>query len=168
MQRGGGRRRVIDHGVADRRCDLIVGCIGEANVQDGAGIVAGHIDGAVNGLEHVLLHQPPLAQHTHAGAVPVEQVAMLCQLGEFDFCHVHQGIDFIFRALEILDAESVDGHHFDAGFVAHFENLEQLASKFLAFVLKTPKTWAKGKKVRILTLASASKPRLCPSSVSIL
>lgn len=43
---------------------------------------------------------------------------MLGQLRELGLSHVHQGVDFIFRALEILDAEGVDRDRFHSRFVA--------------------------------------------------
>ena len=48
---------------------------------------------------------------------------MLGKLGEFDFGHVHESVDFIFGALEIFDTEGVDSHDFDAGLIADFKYL---------------------------------------------
>jgi hypothetical protein len=48
---------------------------------------------------------------------------MLDQLLQFYFCHGHEGVDFVFRAFKVLDAEGVDCDGVYAGFVAHFEDL---------------------------------------------
>lgn len=69
---GGRRRGVIDHGVANGRCDLVVRGVGEANVQDRTGVVACHVDGTIDGLEHVLLDELALTQDADARAVAIE------------------------------------------------------------------------------------------------
>lgn len=97
--------------------------VGEADVQDRMGVVTCHVDGAVDGLDYVLLDELALTQDADAGTVAVEQVAVLCELGEFDFCHVHERVNFVFGPLEVFDAEGVDGDDFDAGFVADFKDL---------------------------------------------
>jgi hypothetical protein len=43
---------------------------------------------------------------------------MLSQLLKLDLCHGHEGIDLVLRALEVLDAEGVDGDGLDASLVA--------------------------------------------------
>ena len=48
---------------------------------------------------------------------------MLRQLYKFHFCHVHQGVDLIFRALEVLDAERVNSYDFHTSLITDFENL---------------------------------------------
>lgn len=129
---GGRRRRVIDHSVADGGCDLVVRGVGEADVQDRTGVVTGHIHGAIDGLEYVLLHQFALTQNTDARTVAVEQVAVLRELGEFDFCHIHEGIHFVFGPLEVFNAKGVDGDDFDAGLVADLKDLA--SSRFSIYI----------------------------------
>lgn len=97
--------------------------VGEANIQDRPGVMTCHIDCAIDGLDYVLLDELALAQDTDAGTVAVEQVAVLRELGEFDFCHIHEGINFVFGPLEVLNTKGVDGDDIDAGFVADFQNL---------------------------------------------
>ena len=48
---------------------------------------------------------------------------MLSQLQELDFCHVHEGVDLVFRAFEVFNAERVYGNDFDPRLVADFEDL---------------------------------------------
>lgn len=82
-----------------------------------------HIDGAIDGLDYVLLDELALTQHTDTGTVAVEQVAVLRELGEFEFCHIHECINFVFGPLEVLNTKGIDGDDIDAGFVADFQNL---------------------------------------------
>lgn len=51
---------------------------------------------------------------------------MLGELRELDFEHVHQGVDFVFGALEVLDAEGVDRDDADSSLVADFQDLVRL------------------------------------------
>lgn len=83
---------------------------------------------------------------------------MLSQLRQLRLRHVHQCVDFVFRALEVLDAEGIDGNTLYANLVAHFEDLSRILAN-----LTTPMN-----KTTIRTLARASNPRLCPSTTSIL
>lgn len=121
--RRGERFRVLDDRLPDRRRDLVLRGVREADVQDGLAVAARQLDGFVDGLEHVGLDELALSEDPDAGAVSLQQVAVLRQLGELDFRHVHERIDFVLGSLEILDAEGVDGYHSDAGFVAHFQYL---------------------------------------------
>ena len=111
---------VLGHGVADRARDFVLAGVGEADVQDGVAVVLGQIHGAVDGLQDVGLDELALAQDADAGAVALQQLAVLGELCELDFEHVHQGVDFVFGALEVLDTEGVDRHDADSGFVADF------------------------------------------------
>lgn len=97
--------------------------VGEADVQDGVAVVLRELDGAVNGLQDVGLDELALSEHADAGAVALQEIAMLGELGELDFEHVHQGIDFVFGALEVLDTEGVNRYDTDSGFIADFEDL---------------------------------------------
>lgn len=119
-------------------------------------IVLCQIDCLVNRLQHVRLDQIPLAKYSDTSPVSVQQISMLCKLKELDLCHFHKRIDLVLGPLEVLDAERVNGHHLDAGFVADFENL-QVVSEVVHSQLYS----------LVRTLATASKPRLCPSTVSI-
>lgn len=121
---GGRRRGVIDHGVANGRCDLVMRGVGEADVQDRKGVMTCHIHGPINGLEYVILDELALTQNADASSVAVEQVAVLRELGEFHLCHIHERINFVFGPLEVFNAKGVDGDDFDARFVADFKDLE--------------------------------------------
>jgi hypothetical protein len=46
--------------------------------------------------EHVWLDEFSLAEYPNAGAVAVEEVAVLGELSELDLRHVHQGVNFVF------------------------------------------------------------------------
>lgn len=54
---------------------------------------------------------------------------MLDELFEFDLGHVHECIDFVFGALEILDAEGVDGNMRHPRLVAYLEDLRRFLSE---------------------------------------
>ena len=85
--------------------------------------MARHADGTVNSFEDVGFEDVALPQELDARAVAVEDLAVLGELGELDLGHVHESVDFVFGAFEILDTEGVDGDDFAAGFVADFEDL---------------------------------------------
>ena len=118
QRREGGR--VISNSIADGGSDLVARGVRYADIQDGVAVAASQLDRPIHGLEHVGLDQLALPQDTDAGAVPLQQVAVLRELRELDFGHVHERVDFVFRPLEVLNAEGVDGHYFHAAFVAHF------------------------------------------------
>jgi hypothetical protein len=79
--------------------------------------------GLVHGLENVWLDEVALAQNADRGAVSVEKSTVFRQLLELDLGHGHEGIDLVLGALEVLDAEGVDGDDLDASLVADFEYL---------------------------------------------
>ena len=83
----------------------------------------------VNGFDHVRLDHITLAEDSYRCAITVKQGPVLGQLQQFELCHSHQSVDFVFRALEVLDTECVDGHDFDTCFVADFEYLGTRFSK---------------------------------------
>ena len=119
----------------------------------------GHFYSSIDCFKDIGLDDFSLSEDPDTGTIAVEKRAMLGQLTQFDFCHGHEVVYFIFGALEILNAESVHRDYFDSGFVADLENLTKeqiLASRLIAFSSSG-----------IPTLANASKPRLCPSTVSI-
>lgn len=80
---------------------------------------------------------------------------MLTQLRKLDFCDLHECIHLVERALEVLDAERVDCDDLDAGFVAYLEYLVTTLERHSE------------REGRGATLASASKPMLWPSTVSM-
>jgi hypothetical protein len=82
-----------------------------------------HRDGPVDSSKDVLLDEIALAQNSDRRAVPVEEGTMLGQLFELDLCHRHERVHLMLGALEVLDAERIDGYDLDAGFVADFEYL---------------------------------------------
>jgi hypothetical protein len=77
----------------------------------------------VDRLKHVWLDEFSLAEDPNTSAVSVEEVAVLGELSELDLRHVHQGVDFIFGAFEVLDAEGIDGNMRYPRFVAYLEDL---------------------------------------------
>ena len=97
--------------------------VGEADVQDRVAIVLRQVHGAVNGIQDVRLDELALSEHADAGAVALQDFAVLGELRELDFEHVHQGVDFVFGTLEILDTEGVNCHDANPGFVADFQDL---------------------------------------------
>lgn len=121
----GGRYRsgVLLHRPPHGGGDLVPAGVWEADVQDGLVVVFGHAACSVHRLEHIGLDQVALAEDSYACAVPVEQIAVLRQLGEFDLGHVHQRVDLVFRPLEVLDAEGIYGDSVHARFVAYLEDL---------------------------------------------
>ncbi len=88
---------------------------------------------------------------------------MLDELFQFDLGHVHERVNFVFRSLEILDAEGVDCYVGHAGLVAYFEDL--VAEAVWSACERTPPGACK--LVMQPTFARASNPKLCPSTVSI-
>jgi hypothetical protein len=63
---------------------------------------------------------------------------MLDELFQFDLGHVHERIDFVFRSLEILDAEGVDCYVGYAGLVAYFEDLAGRSTSGQLVMFKNP------------------------------
>lgn len=90
------RFRVFDYGVPDRGGHFVLARVGEADIQYCVAVVLCEFHGTVDGFEHVGLDELALAQDADAGAVALEDLAVLRELGEFDFEHVHKGVDFIF------------------------------------------------------------------------
>lgn len=66
-------------------------------------VVLGHVNGLVDGLEHVGAHKLALPEDPEAGAVPLEQVAVLRELAELDLGNLHKRVDFSYWPLEVLD-----------------------------------------------------------------
>lgn len=90
----------------------------------------------INRFDDIRLHQLAVPQDADRSTVAVEQSSMLCQLSEFELRQLHEGIYFVLRAFEILNAEGIDGDHLDTGLVANFQDLAGagLASTDLSFV----------------------------------
>ena len=97
--------------------------VGEADVQDRVAIVLRQVHGAVNGLQDVGLDELALSEHADAGTVALQDLAVLGELRELDFEHVHQGIDFVFGALEVLDTEGINCHNANPSFITDFQDL---------------------------------------------
>lgn len=53
---------------------------------------------------------------------------MLDELFQFNLGHCHQTLNLIFRPVEVLDAEGVDGNNLNAGLITDFEYLTLLIS----------------------------------------
>lgn len=86
-------------------------------------IVCSHGDRLVNRGQDVLFHEIALSQDPDRCAIAVQERPVFSQLLELDLGHGHERVDFMLGALEVLDAESVDSHDLDAGFVANLEYL---------------------------------------------
>lgn len=106
--------------------DLIPRSIRKADVQDSASVALGHIDSPVNGFQDVWPDEFSLTEDLDARTVALQQLSVLGDLSELDLCHVHESVDFVFGALEVLNAKGVDCDNFDTRFVAHFEDLPSL------------------------------------------
>lgn len=119
----GERLTELFHRVPYRRGNLLPTCVRETNVQDAIAVSTRHFHSTIHRLEDIRLDEFSLTEDADPRAVPVEQVAVLDELFEFDLRHVHQGIDFVFRPLEVLDTEGVDRDVSDARLVAYFEDL---------------------------------------------
>jgi hypothetical protein len=122
---------VLLDGAADGRGDFFPRGVGKAYIQHAFVVVGGGLDGLVDGHQDIGFDEFSLAEDLDAGAVAVEDVAVLDELFELDLGHFHQAVDFILGPLEILDTEGVDGHVCDAGFVADLEDLEWFVSRFV-------------------------------------
>ena len=73
--------RVLDDGVPDRACDLVLARVREADVQDRVAVVLRQVDRAVNGLQNVGLDELALSEHAYAGAVALQDLVVLGELG---------------------------------------------------------------------------------------
>jgi len=82
--------------------------------------VRSHGDRLVDRRQNVLLHKTALSQNADRCAVAVEEGTMFRQLLQLYLGHGHERIDFMLRALEVLDAKCVDGHYLDTSLVADF------------------------------------------------
>lgn len=111
---------IIDRSPHSMR-DLLSTRVWETDVQYALSIAACHCHSSINGLEHIRLDQFSLTQDSYSRAIAVEQVAVLYKLLKLDFCHFHQAIHFVFRSLEVLDAEGVDRDMRDACLVAYLQ-----------------------------------------------
>jgi hypothetical protein len=78
---------------------------------------------------------------------------MLSQLLKFDLRHGHEGVDFVLRALEILNAKGIDGHHLDASLVANLQYLVH-ASAYTGTIDRTYPYSSKGLKPQIMPFYS--------------
>jgi len=154
------RSAVFGNRISDSSGDLIARRIGETDIQDAVAIPTRHIHGSVDSLENIGLEQIQSSQHPDLCAVAIEQVAMLCHLGQFHFGHFHQRIHLELGPFEILDTKRIDGDDLHSTLIADFENLDvgQRISQF---------PFSKRSRRNKPTLANASNPRLCPSTVSI-
>ena len=87
-------------------------------------VVLGHFNGFVHLLENIGSDHVSLPKKLHPRAVSLQELAVLRNLSQLDFGHVHQRLNFEFGALEVFDAERVYGDDSDANLVAYFEGLE--------------------------------------------
>lgn len=68
----------------------------------------GHFNRPVHDLEDVFPYQAPLAKNANSGAIAAEDIPVAGELLELHLRHLHEPIDLVLRAVEVLDAEGVD------------------------------------------------------------
>ena len=95
----------------------------QADVQNRLAVVLCQDLGFLDSFEKIRLHEVASAEDFEAGSVSFQDFAVLVNLRDLGFEHVHQTVYFVLGALKVLDTECVDRHDFHARFVADFENL---------------------------------------------
>jgi hypothetical protein len=120
-------------------------------------VTLGHINGFVHLLENVGSNHVSLTKKLHLRAVSFQKLAVLSKLSQLDLGHVHQSLDFEFGTFEVFNAECIYGDDSDANLVAYFEDLE----------VRLGLLERGNEQERRSTLARASKPMLCPSTISM-
>lgn len=96
-------------------------------------VVLCEVDGFVDCVQYILLHQFPLSQHLDRCSVSVKEIPMLSNLRQLDFGHIHERIDLIFRPLKVLNTKGVDRHNLDTSFVANLQNLPRTSRQHSVF-----------------------------------
>lgn len=86
-------------------------------------VVCCHGNSLVHSHQYVWADELALPQHSDGCTIAIQQSSVLSQLLQLHLCHGHERINFMFRALEVLYAECIDGDNLDASFVADFEDL---------------------------------------------
>ena len=104
--------------------DFFARGVRKADVEDAFAVAGGHRDSVVDGFEDIGFYEVSLAEDLYARTIAIEDVPVLDELCELDFCHFHQSVHLVLGSFEVLDAEGVDGDMGDAGFVAHFQYLQ--------------------------------------------
>lgn len=118
---------VIFDGAADGTGNLFSARVGKTHIQHTLVVVGRALNGSVDCFEDVWFDHLSLPEDLNTGAVAIENVTVLDKLLKLDLGHLHQPVHFVLGALEILDAEGVDGHVGHAGLVADFQDLEILS-----------------------------------------
>ena len=114
-------------------CDLLATGVREAYVQHCLSVVFGHLHRPVDLLQYVLTDQIAITQDLDRRSVSLEQLSVRTHLHQLRLSHVHERIDLPPATLEVLNAESIDGHTLDTAFVADFEDLcESFESQVVA------------------------------------
>lgn len=88
---------------------------------------SGH--GPVDDIEDVRTDEVPLAKHANTSSVSLQKLAVLYKLLKLDLGELHNAIDLVFGAVEVLDAKSIHRHGLDSAFVADFEDLGERVSR---------------------------------------
>ena len=88
-------------------------------------VVLGGFHGFVHDLEHIRADQIPLTQHSDAGAVPIQYIAVEHQLLQLDLGQLHEALNLVLGAVVVLNAEGIDRDSFHAAFVAYLEHLRE-------------------------------------------
>ena len=115
--------RVIFYHVLDGHCDFVARGVREADVEDCVFVVFCHGDGVVYCFDDVWVEEVSVSEDSDRGAVSLEELSVLGELGEFELGEGHEGVDFVAGSLEVFDAEGVYCDGLDATFVADFYDL---------------------------------------------
>lgn len=89
-------------------------------------VVFRRLNGVVDDLENIRPDEIPLTQHSHAGAITIQDVTVQHHLLQLDLGQLHQPLDLVLGSVVVFDAERINGNDFDAAFVTYFENLTEM------------------------------------------
>ena len=77
----------------------------------------------VDNLQDIFANHVPLANHSDASSISVQDVTVCCQLLQLNLGELHEAFDFVLGAVEVFDAKRVDCDNLDAALVAYFHDL---------------------------------------------
>lgn len=86
-------------------------------------VMLSHFNRSVDERQDVVRNELSFSKHTNTRAISIKKFTMLHELLQFHFCHSHQPFDLATWSVEVLDAEGIDSHDFDATLIANLENL---------------------------------------------
>ena len=102
----------------------------------------------IDGVKDIWLEKGPLSEDPDGCVVPLQEIPVLCELGELDLGQIHERIHLVLRTFEVFNAERVDRDHLDTRLVANFEDLQEECQTLV---------YCRGQEPH--TLARASKPK---------